>query len=144
MILCADDNPLDVDLLLLAFAEIELEPRIDVVRDGQEALDYLQYEGAYVDRPKAIPEAIILDIKMPKLDGIEVLKVIRYLPELENVPIIMLTSSEMMQDIKACYEYGVNAYVVKPIDFDEFIVMVRSVRNFWTFLNRQKARLGVG
>lgn len=143
LILCAEDNHLDVDLLLLAFNELGIDQRVEIVRDGQEAVDYLLYQGVYTTRPKIVPDAILLDIKMPKLNGIEVLKTVRHLPDLEEVPIIMLTSSEMRQDIEACYALGANAYVVKPIDFDKFLDMVQSIQQFWTLLNKQTKITGV-
>lgn len=134
-ILCADDNHFDIALFLEAFREIELPHRVDVVRDGQEALDYLSGQGAYLHQPPVVPAAILLDIKMPKLNGIEVLKILRNRPDLQHVPIIMVTASEMVKDVEICYDLGANAYVVKPIDFDEFVHMMRSLSRFWALLN---------
>ena len=135
-ILYADDNRFDIDLFLLALDELKLEYQVDVVRDGQEALDFLFYEGAYTHRTRKNPTAIMLDIKMPKLNSIEVLKLICSEDELQNIPIIMVTSSEMEKDIKVCYDLGANAYIVKPIDFDEFIKMVEGLSRFCTYLNQ--------
>lgn len=130
-ILCVDDNPIDLELFRVAFEELGLNDELAIARDGQEALDFLQSEnGANV-----IPAAILLDIKMPRLNGIEALKVIRANPALRQVPVIMLTSSEMGKDIEACYALGANAYVVKPIDFEVFIKTVASMRRFWKYLN---------
>lgn len=137
-ILCADDNPYDIELFLVAFEEIQLQHPVEVARDGQEALDYLNLQGAYAGRPAGLPAAILLDIKMPKVNGIEVLKVIRSKTEWESVPVIMMTASEMQKDIETCYELGANAYVVKPIDFEKFVGMVRSLSQFWSFLNTHR------
>lgn len=137
-ILCADDNPYDIELFLVAFQEIELPHPVEVARDGQEALDYLNFEGNYSNRSPSIPAAILLDIKMPKINGIEVLKVIRSKPEWAEVPVIMMTSSEMQRDIETCYQLGANAYVVKPIDFEKFVGMVKSLSQFWSLLNTVK------
>lgn len=134
-ILCADDNPYDIELFLVAFEEIALQHPVIVTRDGQEALDYLNLEGPYSGRTPEVPAAILLDIKMPKINGIEVLKAIRSKPEWERIPVIMITSSEMQRDIEACYQLGANAYVVKPIDFEKFVGMVKSLSQFWSFLN---------
>ncbi len=130
-ILCVDDNPIDLELFRVAFEELGLDDAIEVARDGQEALDFLQSR----DGTPVIPAAILLDIKMPRLNGIEALKVIRANPALRQVPIIMLTSSEMGKDIEACYKLGANAYVVKPIDFEVFIKTVDAMRRFWKHLN---------
>ncbi|PHN03172.1 response regulator [Flavilitoribacter nigricans] len=138
-ILCADDNPYDIELFLVAFEEIQLQHPIAVARDGQEALDYLNYQGRYEGRENTVPAAILLDIKMPKINGIEVLKAIRSKPEWACVPVIMITSSEMQKDVEACYALGANAYVVKPIDFEKFVGMVRSLSQFWSFLNNNSA-----
>lgn len=134
-ILCADDNPYDIELFLVAFEEIALQHPVEVARDGQEALDYLNLEGVYSERKPGIPAAILLDIKMPKISGIEVLKAIRSKMAWKEVPVIMITSSEMQQDIEACYRLGANAYVVKPIDFEKFVGMVKSLSQFWSYLN---------
>ncbi len=134
-ILCADDNPVDIELFRVAFEEIGLNYPLEVVRDGQEALDYLHQNGAYSQQAQVIPAAILLDIKMPRLNGIEALKIIRANPMLIHVPVIMLTSSEMLKDIEVCYSLGANAYVVKPIDFEEFIRKVESMSKFWQYLN---------
>lgn len=134
-ILCADDNPYDVELFLIAFEEIELKHPVSIVRDGQEALDYLNYRGDYSNRPVHKPAAILLDIKMPKISGIDVLRAIREKEEWQEIPVIMMTSSKMKEDIDICYQLGANAYVVKPIEFDQFVKMVRSLSQFWSLLD---------
>lgn len=138
VILYADDNPHDARLFLFAAEEIELEYRVDIVENGQEALNYLNYEGKYATRVQEMPAAILLDIKMPKLNGIEALKAIRSKPEFQETPVIMITSSEMLKDITICYEQGASAYVVKPIDFDDFVQLVGSMSRFWTTLNNNR------
>ncbi len=135
-ILYAEDNDNDIELTLAAFKECGLKNRIDVVRDGQEVLDYLNYEGIYADREKENPLLILLDIKMPKLDGIQALKEIKSNKELKAIPVVMLTASSMERDRIATYNLGVNAYVVKPIDFVEFIDAVKSIGAFWVFVNK--------
>lgn len=135
-ILCADDNPFDIELFKVAFSELDGKHRIDVARDGQEVLDYLFYRGEFADRNRELPAAILLDIKMPRLDGIEALRAIRALEDYRELPIIMITSSEMTRDVIDCYELGANAYVVKPIDFNDFVSLVESLYRFWTYLNK--------
>lgn len=134
-VLYADDNYLDVELLSLAFEELKLEYQLDIVKNGQEALDYLLYQGIFAERPRETPAAILLDIKMPKLDGIEVLKGLRSHSALNKVPVFMLTSSELQNDVEICYQLGANAYVVKPIDFDNFLIMIKQMSLFWSRLD---------
>lgn len=135
-ILLAEDNANDIELSLAAFKENKLANRVDVVRDGVEALDYLFYRGKYADRPVESPVVILLDIKMPKKTGIEVLKEIKQNPDLRNIPVVMLTSSDLDRDIIESYNLGVNAYVVKPVDFIEFAKAVKTLGLFWTVLNK--------
>jgi len=135
-ILYAEDNGNDVELTLAAFEQCKLQNRIDVVRDGQQVLDYLKYEGEFKNRKKDKPVVILLDIKMPKLDGIQVLKIIKSDSELKTIPVVMLTSSSMETDLVKSYNLGVNAYVVKPVDFDDFIEVVKKIGSFWGLLNR--------
>jgi two-component system, response regulator len=135
-ILYAEDNPDDVELTLAAFKECNLKNRIDVVNDGQQVLDYLNYEGRYKDREKEKPNVILLDIKMPKLDGIQVLKVIKNNRELRTIPVVMLTSSAMESDMVESYNLGANAYVVKPVDYNIFIETVKKIGFFWALLNK--------
>jgi CheY-like chemotaxis protein len=134
-ILYAEDSLNDIELTLAAFKESNLANQIDVVRDGDEALDYLFYRGKYSNREKSIPVFVLLDIKMPKLDGIEVLRVIRKSKEYKNLPVIMLTSSQMETDVTKSYHVGANAYVIKPINFSEFIKTIKGIGYFWAILN---------
>ncbi len=135
-ILYAEDNENDVELTLEAFKQCKLQNRIDVVRDGQQVLDYLNYESSYQNREKEKPVVILLDIKMPKLDGIEALKIIKDDPALKTIPVVMLTSSTIENDLVESYNLGANAYVVKPVDFNDFIDAVRKIGSFWALLNK--------
>lgn len=136
-ILLAEDNKDDVELTLTALGEHNLANTVDVVRDGVEAMDYLFCRGAYTGRDSGKPAVVLLDIKMPRLDGIEVLMRIREDPDLKTIPVVMLTSSELENDIVRSYGLGVNAYVVKPVDFSEFIEAVKHLGVFWALLNRR-------
>ena len=135
-ILLAEDNPLDIELAKAAFEEIGLKNRIDIVRDGKEVLDYLKYEGAYQNRKKELPVLILLDNKMPKMTGIETLERIKTNGVLKRIPIVMMTSSKLHTDIMKSYDLGVNAYVVKPVDFDQFTQAIRDIGMFWAVWNR--------
>jgi CheY-like chemotaxis protein len=134
-ILYAEDNVEDVELALAAFKQSKLANQIDVVQNGQEALDYLFYKGKYTHRPNELPAFVLLDIKMPKIDGIEVLKIIRESEEYKNLPVVMLTSSQLESDVYASYKLGVNGFVVKPIDFNEFVKAIVNIGYFWAILN---------
>lgn len=134
-ILLAEDNPMDVELTLEALAEHNLANQVVVVTDGVEAMEYLQYQGKYAHRYKEYPAVILLDIKMPRMDGIEVLESIRHDSNLKRIPVVMLTSSREEPDLKRCYELGVNAYVVKPVNFKDFIDAVKHIGIFWALLN---------
>ena len=134
-ILLAEDNPKDVELTLEAISEHNLANRVVIVNDGVEVLDYLQYKGKFKLRKKGNPAVILLDIKMPRLDGIEVLQAIKKDPILKLIPVVVLTSSREEPDLKRCYELGANAYVVKPLDFKEFINAVKQVGVFWALIN---------
>jgi CheY-like chemotaxis protein len=135
-ILYAEDNENDIELTLAAFKECNLQNRVDVVGDGQEVLDYLRYEGKYQNRKKEKPVVILLDIKMPKMDGIQALRVIKSDPELKTIPVVMLTSSSMETDLMESYNLGVNAYVIKPVNFNEMIEAVKKIGSFWALLNK--------
>ncbi len=135
-ILYAEDNENDIELTLAAFDECHLKNRIDIVRDGQEILDYLFYKGKYENRPKETPLVILLDIKMPKIDGIEALKIIKENEETKLIPVVMLTSSDIEKDLVMSYKLGVNAYVVKPIEFDDFMETVKKLGFFWALVNK--------
>ncbi len=134
-ILYAEDSENDIELTLAAFEESNLANPIDVVRDGAEALDYLFYRGAYTNRKKEIPVFILLDLKMPKLDGIDVLREIRKTDEYKNTPVVILTSSKMETDIIKSYELGANGFVVKPINFTEFADAIKNIGYYWAIVN---------
>ena len=134
-ILMAEDNPKDVELTLAALADHNLANHVVVVRDGVEALEYLRCEGAYRLRRPGRPAVVILDIKMPRMDGLEVLQTIRADPALKATPVVMLTSSREEQDVVRSYELGVNAYVVKPVKFSEFVDAVKHIGILWAILN---------
>ena len=134
-ILYAEDNDNDIELTLAAFKECNLANPVDVVKDGAEALDYLFYKGKYINRERKQPIFVLLDLKMPKLDGIEVLKKIRSSEEYKMMPVIILTSSKMESDIVKSYELGANSFVVKPIGFSEFVEAIKSLGYFWAIVN---------
>ncbi len=134
-ILLAEDNPKDVELTLEALSEFNLANHVIVVKDGVEAMEFLQYKGKYMQRKPGSPAVALLDIKMPRMDGIEVLKAIRNDSSLKRLPVVMLTSSREEPDLKKCYELGANAYVVKPVDFKDFIEAVKQVGVFWAVIN---------
>jgi CheY-like chemotaxis protein len=134
-ILLVEDNPKDVELTLEALAEHNLANHVVVVKDGVEAMEYLRYEGKYKLRNQGNPAVVLLDIKMPRKDGIEVLHAIRGDDKLKKLPVVMLTSSREGPDLKRCYELGANAYVVKPVDFEDFIEAVKQVGVFWAVIN---------
>lgn len=134
-ILLAEDNPNDVELTLQALDEHNLANRVVAVRDGVEVLDYLRCEGKFKLRKKGNPAVILLDIKMPRIDGIEVLRTIRSNPAFKMLPIVMLSSSREEFDLKQCYELGANAYVVKPVDFKDFFEAVKQLGIFWAVIN---------
>ncbi len=134
-ILLAEDDPKDVELTLEALAEYNLANDVAVVNDGQEALDYLYHKGKYKERPNGNPVVILLDLKMPKVDGLEVLKQIKNDPDLKTIPVVILTSSKMEKDLVESYNLGTNAYVVKPVAFHEFVDAVKRLGKFWALTN---------
>ena len=134
-ILLVEDNPNDVELITGSLKEFNLANTIDVAEDGVEALDYLRYKGKFSHRSTGYPAVILLDIKMPRMDGIEVLQAIRKDTELKLIPVVMLTSSQEDKDLIRSYSLGVNAYVVKPVDFDQFTEAVKTIGMFWAILN---------
>lgn len=134
-ILLVEDNPNDLELTLIALAKSQLANEVVVVRDGAEALDYLHRRGEFKDRPVGNPAVVLLDLKLPKVDGLEVLKEIRETEALKSIPVVMLTSSKEEQDVVRSYELGVNAYVVKPVDFTEFVRAIADLGIFWAVLN---------
>lgn len=134
-VLLAEDSPMDVELSLAAFEQIRLANQVDVVRDGAEAMDYLLRRGVYQNRNSGPPAVVLLDLKMPKVDGLDVLRQMRDNPELCKIPVVMLTSSREEKDVIRSYELGINAYVVKPIDFSQFAQAVKQIGAFWAVLN---------
>jgi CheY-like chemotaxis protein len=134
-ILLAEDSDNDIELTLRALESSNILNEVVVVRDGQEALDYLYRRGAYQNRAPGNPAVVLLDLKMPKVDGLEVLRVVKSDPELRALPICMLTSSREEQDLVRSYQLGVNAYVVKPVNFQQFIQAVKDLGAFWAILN---------
>lgn len=134
-ILLAEDNQNDIDLTILALSEYNLANNIEVVYDGVEVIDYLRREGKFKGRKPGNPAVILLDLKMPRMDGIEVLKVIKNDPVLKLIPVVMVTSSREESDLFQSYELGVNAYVVKPVDFKQFIDAIKQLGAFWAVLN---------
>ena len=134
-ILLAEDQLLDIQLTLAALQEHNLANEVVVVRDGAEALDYLYRRGAYSARTNGHPAVVFLDIKMPKIDGVEVLRKMKSDPDLQMIPVVMVTSSREQQDVLKSYKLGVNAYVVKPIDFPQFESAIRQLGFFWAVLN---------
>jgi CheY-like chemotaxis protein len=135
-ILIVDDSPNDVELTIKALKKNNLANEIDVAEDGEEALDYLYKRGKFTGRENVNPAVIIMDIKMPKVNGIEVLKHIRSNPEFKLIPVIMLTSSGEEKDLVESYKLGANAYVVKPVDITQFIEAIKVLGQFWAVINQ--------
>ena len=134
-ILLAEDNANDVELTVSALRENRVVNEIAVTRDGVETLDYLYRRNRYADRAGGAPALVLLDLKMPKVDGIEVLRQIKADPLLKAIPVVVLTSSREEQDLVRSYHFGVNAYVVKPVSFHEFIDAVKGLGTFWAMIN---------
>jgi CheY-like chemotaxis protein len=134
-ILLVEDNPNDLELTLIALERSQLANDVVIARDGAEALDYLRCQGEYAERQSGNPTVVLLDLKLPKIDGLEVLKEIRATPGLKSIPVVMLTSSKEEQDLVRSYELGVNAYVVKPVDFGDFVRAIADLGIFWAVLN---------
>ena len=134
-ILLVEDNANDVELTLEALGQHNLANEVIVARDGEEALDYLHRRGAFQSREDGNPAVVLLDLKMPKVDGMEVLRQVKTNPDLKTIPVVILTSSMEERDIVESYHLGVNAYVVKPVDFHEFIDAVKQLGLFWSIIN---------
>jgi len=134
-ILLVEDDPRDVELTLAALEEHQLNKVVTVVDNGAEALDYLYRQGKFKSRTDGDPILIVLDNKMPKLNGLEVLKTIKADERLKTIPVVILTSSRETPDLTAFYAHGANAYVVKPVDFSEFITAVKQLGIFWALIN---------
>jgi CheY-like chemotaxis protein len=135
-ILIAEDTPTDAEMTMRALKKVGLVNNITWVKDGQEALDYIFCTGEYAGRVGLDPTLILLDLKMPKVNGIEVLKKIKTTEETKLIPVIMLTSSAEEPDIKRCYEHGVNSYIVKPVESDRFFEEVSKAGFYWAIMNR--------
>jgi CheY-like chemotaxis protein len=134
-ILIAEDDDNDFELAMTALSDYNLTNQIDRTTDGAETLDYLRCKNKFADRDSHNPVAILLDLKMPKINGIDVLREIRGDERLKLIPVVVLTSSHEDADLKACYEMGVNAYVVKPVDFPKFLDAIRKIGGFWALYN---------
>ena len=136
-VLLVEDNPADAELTLRTLHKHGLANRIYVVRDGAEALEYLFCTGQYAQRnARSQPKVILLDLKLPKVDGLEVLRRIKANPLTATIPVTVLTSSRENRDLEECYRHGVNSYIVKPVDFDQFTEAVRQLGFYWLLLNK--------
>lgn len=135
-ILIVEDDPRDVELTLTALEEYNLANEVVVVRDGQEALDYLHCRGQFAARPAEYPAVVLLDLKLPKINGLEVLQQIRSDERTKMIPVVVLTSSHEEKDMMTSYRLGVNAYVVKPVNFHEFVNAVKELGIFWAIINQ--------
>lgn len=135
-ILLIEDSPQDVELTLLALAERCLANEVVVARDGEAGLDYLYRRGTYESRDVGNPVVVLLDLKLPKVDGLEVLEKVKADPNLRMVPVVILTSSGEEQDLVESYGLGANAYVVKPVGFEEFVQALKEIGLFWAVINR--------
>jgi CheY-like chemotaxis protein len=141
-ILLAEDDPRDVKLTLAALEEYNLANQVFVIHDGEQVLDYLYCRGKFKTREGGNPIAVLLDLKMPKIDGLEVLKIVKTDENLKTIPIVMLTSSREAPDLTECYKHGVNAYVVKPVDFVEFAKAIKQLGVFWAAVNEPPPNMG--
>jgi CheY-like chemotaxis protein len=134
-ILLVEDDQRDAELTLAALEEQNLANLVFVLHDGAQALDYLYHRGKFTDRSGGNPVLILLDLKMPKVDGLEVLKIVKADEQLKTIPVVMLTSSRDTPDLTECYKHGVNAYVMKPVDFSDFMKAVSQLGIFWAAIN---------
>jgi len=134
-ILLVEDDPKDVELTLTALEEYNLANEVIVARDGEEALEYLYSRGKFKTRSSGNPAVVLLDLKLPKVDGLEVLKQVKSEEKLRMIPIVVLTSSKEEKDMVASYKLGVSAYVVKPVDFHEFVNAIKELGIFWAVIN---------
>jgi CheY-like chemotaxis protein len=134
-ILMVEDDQKDVELTLTALEEYNLANEVVVTRDGEEALDYLHCRGSFTTRSNDNPAVMLLDLKLPKVDGLEVLRQIKSDQKLKMIPVVVLTSSHEEKDMVASYSLGVNAYVVKPVDFHEFVNAIKELGMFWAVIN---------
>jgi two-component system response regulator len=139
-ILLAEDNPLDAELAMTALRDAGITNSITWVKDGEEALDYFYCRGRHANRPDVLPRLVLLDLKMPKVNGIEVLKVVKSDERLKHIPIVMMTSSQEESDIAETYKLGVNSYIVKPLDLDTLVDITRKTGHYWLAINRGNPR----
>lgn len=139
-ILLVEDNPRDLELTLTALAKCQLANEIVIARDGAEALDYLYSRGGHHERDPGDPAVVLLDLKLPKVDGLEVLERIKGDPSQRQIPVVMLTASREESDLVRSYELGVNAFVVKPVDFQSFLRAIQDIGMFWAVLNEPAPR----
>jgi CheY-like chemotaxis protein len=138
-ILLVEDNPNDAELAIRALNNNNLANRIHWVKDGEEALDYIFYRGDYSNRRRHLPRVVLLDLRLPKLDGVEVLTAIRNNEETKKLPVVVLTSSKEERDLVETYKLGVNSFVAKPVAFDEFVKTVAELGFYWVLVNRLPA-----
>lgn len=141
-ILLVEDNPNDLELTLAALARCQLANPIHIVRDGAEALDYLYARGDHLHRQAGDPAVVLLDLKLPKIDGLEVLERVKNDAQLKPIPVVMLTSSREEADLVRSYQLGVNAFVVKPVDFNTFLKAIQDLGMFWAVINEPPPRIG--
>jgi CheY-like chemotaxis protein len=142
-ILLVEDSPNDVEMTLTALRQHKLSNEVSVARDGVEALDYLYRRGKFQDRPAGHPIVVFLDLKMPRVDGLEVLRQMKNDADLRIIPVVMLTSSREESDLVESYKLGVNAYVVKPVGFQQFVDAIGQLGMFWAVLNEPPPERGV-
>lgn len=135
-ILLVEDSVNDIELILNALTDNHLANEVVVTRDGEEALDYLYRRGIFKMRQEGHPIVVLLDLKLPRINGLEILAQLKSDPEFRLIPIVVLSSSREEPDLRRCYEYGTNAYVVKPIDFQEFVEVIKQVGLFWAVVNQ--------
>lgn len=140
-ILLVEDSPKDLELTLAALEKCQLANDITIARDGEEALDYLYAKGKFADREEGDPTVVLLDLKLPKIDGLEVLQRVKSDADLRHIPVVMLTSSKEEQDLVRSYALGVNAFVVKPVQFTEFFKAIQDLGVFWAILNEPAPRM---
>jgi CheY-like chemotaxis protein len=134
-ILLVEDDPRDLELTLVALERSQLANEVIIVRDGEAALEYLARTGEYAGRPEGNPAVVLLDLKLPKVNGLEVLQTVRSTEPLRSIPVVMLTSSHEESDVLRSYQLGVNAYVVKPVEFKQFVEAIADLGIFWAVLN---------
>jgi CheY-like chemotaxis protein len=135
LILLAEDNPHDAELILYALADHPVSNEVVVAHNGVEALDYLFRQGAFIHRAELDPALVLLDLNMPKVDGLEVLQKLKADEQLKTIPAVMMSSSRLETDLARSYELGANAYVVKPVEFPRFVDTIKQIANFWAFIN---------